>query len=95
MLDTCTCTSVTFATTLFILLSLSHCLLGIPTLIIVDENYKILSSNGRGLVSNDSEGEVSALKWFECNLGKALSGIGRQWVLLNSRNDNVTITRLV
>ena len=40
------------------LLSVSYCLLGIPTLIIVDENYKILSSNGRTLVSSDPEAEV-------------------------------------
>jgi len=30
---------------------------GIPTLIIVDENSKIISSNGRGLVTNDPDGE--------------------------------------
>ena len=34
-------------------------LLGIPTLILVDENRKIISSNGRTLISNDTEGEVS------------------------------------
>ena len=78
--------------TLFILLSVSHCLLGIPTLIIVDENFNILSSNGRGHVSNDPEAEVSVMKCFECNLGKVLSGIGRQWVLLNSLNDDTIIS---
>ena len=62
---------MTFAT-LFILLSVSYCL-GIPTLIIVDENCKILSSNGRGLVSNDPEAKVSAMKCFECNLGKVFN----------------------
>ena len=50
---------MTFAT-LFILLSVSYCL-GIPTLIIVDENGEILSSNGRANISNDPEAEVSAM----------------------------------
>ncbi|KAJ7365239.1 hypothetical protein OS493_005334 [Desmophyllum pertusum] len=30
---------------------------GIPTLILVDENRKVISSNGRTLISNDTEGE--------------------------------------
>ena len=74
-------------------MSVSHCLLGIPTLIFMDENFKVFRSNGRAIVSNDLEGEVSVMKCFECNLGKVLSGIGRQWVLLNSLNA-VTISSL-
>jgi hypothetical protein len=32
---------------------------GIPTLIIMDENWKVISTNGRGAVAADPEGKVS------------------------------------
>ena len=33
-------------------------LAGIPTLIILDENGKVITTNGRGAVSSDPEGKV-------------------------------------
>ena len=36
--------------------------LGIPTLIIIDETGRVITSSGRSVVSGDKEGTVSSLK---------------------------------
>jgi len=38
--------------------SLTSSYAGIPTLIIMDENWKVISINGRGAVAADPEGKV-------------------------------------
>lgn len=35
------------------------CIVGIPMLVILDENNEVITSNGRGAVSKDKDGEAS------------------------------------
>lgn len=34
---------------------------GIPTLIMMDENWKVITTNGRGAIASDPEGKVSLI----------------------------------
>ena len=51
--------------------------IGIPTLILMDEKGEVISTNGRGYIANDPEGEVSHHNYKRHAIFRRTSFLGR------------------
>ena len=50
--------------------------IGIPTLILLDEKEEVISTNGRGCIANDPEGEVSQHNYIRYTICRGTSFLG-------------------